>query len=408
VKRGLKKAGPFSRRKIWLIGIICVLLIATAVVLGGCKIVGYNMNSPGLADSDHLVTYNMRMATDSLQTLRGTVALRIPSAWDVISVQFAGVLSGNATYSANIVNYFNSVWEAKTPLDPGHNGPKNGYKWWAGYSPPREWFVDEEVQVTIHLNTHGRGGTYYLDFVTGWTTNANPAAETGGNRSNWEYGAQGWPANPYPGVRLDDQIILHCFNDVQPGHPFYTAIQGLGAAGIINGYGPQAGGSYEFRPANSVYRAQYTKFICNALNVAGVPGFTVAEGMTPPVNFPDLGPDNPADLYPHEYIWTAYGHNIIKGYLNGTFQPYIVISRQHVITMTVRALQGLAASPLTDPPPGYSGLWGGDMYPEHAANARIAEYNHLLDGIPLASGIAGMPRQEVAQIMWNMINLLTP
>ncbi len=398
---------PSRAKKICVLTVVAALLIALAVLAAGCKIVGYNMNSPGLADSDHLITYDMKMATDSLQALRGTVALRIPSEWDVTSVQFAGALSGNALYSASIADYFSTVWEAK-PTDPGHNGPKDGYKWWAGYSPPREWFVDEEVQVIIHVDTHGRGGTYYLDFVTGWTTNANPATEVGSSRSNWEYGAGAWPGNPYPGVRLDDQIVLHCFNDVMPGHPFYTAIQGLGSMGLINGYGPQSGGSYEFRPANTVYRAQYAKMITGAMDAAGAPSFTVAESMVPPVNFPDLGPDNPTDLYPHEYVWVAYQHNITKGYLDGTFQPYIPISRAHVITMTVRALQGLAMNPLTAPPPDYVGLWGSDMLPEHAGNTRIAEYNGLLNGIPLASGNAGMPRQEVAQIMWNMIDLMSP
>jgi len=178
--------------------------------------------------------------------------------------------------------------------------------------------------------------------------------------------------------------------------------------GLINGYGPQSGGSYEFRPTNTVFRAQFAKMITGAMDAAGAPGYAVVEGMTPPVNFSDLGPDNAADLYPHEYVWVAYQHNITKGYLDGSFQPYIPISRAHVITMTVRALQGLASNPLTAPPADYNGLWGGDMLPEHAANARLAEFNGLLNGIPLASGNAGMPRQEVAQIMWNMIDLLSP
>jgi hypothetical protein len=75
--------------------------------------------------------------------------------------------------------------------------------------------------------------------------------------------------------------------------------------------------------------------------------------------------------------------------------------------MTVRALQAIEPSPLTDPPPGFIPTWGLDMLPEHMANARIAEYNGLLDNIPLASGVASMPRQEVAQVMWNTFNLLT-
>ncbi|MCL5736533.1 MAG: S-layer homology domain-containing protein, partial [Actinobacteria bacterium] len=208
-------------------------------------------------------------------------------------------------------------------------------------------------------------------------------------------------------VALDQSITLYCFTDVLPDSPNYDAIQGLGSLGIIQGYGPDGGGYFQFRGTNSVMRAQYTKFITGALNAAGETGYNPVEGMAAPVTFSDLGADNPADLYPHEFVWTVWSHGIVKGYDDGTFRPYIPIQRGHVISMTVRALQGIEPSPLMEPPVGYMPTWGNDMLPEHKANARIAEYNGLLDNIPLASGVASMPRQEVAQVMWNMLNLLT-
>jgi hypothetical protein len=55
--------------------------------------------------------------------------------------------------------------------------------------------------------------------------------------------------------------------------------------------------------------------------------------------------------------------------------------------------------------------WGNDLLPEHQANARIAQYNNLLAGLPLtttaSNANASMPRGECAQVLWNMMNLIT-
>ena len=391
---------PAGRKRLWTPAVAVASLVAAAALLGGCvAISNVQLNGGVAAGPDHEMSLECTAALSATYAIRGVIAIRIPSAWEVKSVTLTGpAVTGAVTRSTVMEDVYATDWEATAGARH-----KVGYKWWVGYSAAKAWAIGDTSGVVISIDTHGRGGTYLLDFATGIAGEDDP--EDPADKNYWQMGSAG--AAP-TGLLLGQQIILHCFTDVQPGHLFYTAIQGLGAKGIVQGYGPGAEGYYDFRPANSVYRAQYTKFVCNALNAVGIPGFTVAEGMAVPVDFPDLGRDDPADLYPHEYVWTAYGHNIIKGYLDGTFKPYAVISRAHVITLTIRALQGLASSPLTGPPPGYSGLWGGDMLPEHAANARLAEYNHLLDGIPLASGNAGMSRQEVAQITWNMMNLLRP
>jgi hypothetical protein len=177
----------------------------------------------------------------------------------------------------------------------------------------------------------------------------------------------------------------------------------MAAKGLIGGYAT-VGGYSEFRPTNSVFRAQFAKMIDGAL------GFTVDEAMAAPINFTDLGSDDPASLYPHEYAWVAYSNNIIKGYSDGIFRPYAAISRGQVVTMTVRALLARSPSLLTLPPEGYVQSWGKDLPPEHRENARIAEYNHLLAGLPLtttaSNANAPMPRGEVAQVLWNMMGLI--
>jgi hypothetical protein len=207
-------------------------------------------------------------------------------------------------------------------------------------------------------------------------------------------------------VLLDQEITLYCFTDVPSSADYYEAIQGMGAAGLIGGYpfGSGSGGYREFRPTNPVLRAQYAKMVVGAL------GREVDEDMIAPVDFHDLGRDQSDNLYPHEYVWTAYADGIIKGYADGTFKPYTAISRGHAVTMTVRALLKLHPSVLKRVPDTFVQTWGKDLLPEHSANARIAEYNDLLAGLPLnsaaASGNAPMSRGEVAQLLWNMMALI--
>lgn len=399
-----RSAKPSRRRKLLALGVFSVLLIAMVVMLGGCvNITSINIGGNVPAGSNHLISMNLVANTDTSGPIRGVVAVRIPSAWDVKTVTFAGAFNGAATESAVMEGVYATEWETMT--GPGYNGHKDQYKWWVGYTPEAEFSTGDTSTATIAFDSHGRGGTYLLDFVLGIAQAADPEGDPAADKGFWQLGSAGLDPT---GVSLDQSITLYCFSDVQPSDPFYNAVQGLGALGVIQGYGPQAGGYYEYRGLNSVNRAQYTKFICNALTAGGVPGYLPVEGMAAPVNFSDLGIDNPADLYPHEYVWTAYSMGVVKGYLNGSFQPWTSIQRGHVISMTVRALQALALSPLTEPPAGFAQSWGNDMLPEHKANARIAEYNNLLVGIPLASGVASMPRQEVAQVMWNMLALLAP
>ena len=336
-----------------------------------------------------------------LSPVRGVVAIRIPSAWEVKSVSFSGeALNGVATESAVMEGVYATEWE--TTPGVGHNGHKDGYEWWVGYSPASSFATGDSGVVAISIDSHGHGGTYLLDLAFGVAAPDEP--EDPDDKALWQIGSAG--LNP-TGVMLDRSITLYSFTDVPPADSYFPAIQGLGALDVVHGYGPGPDGSYEFRPANVVTRAQFAKLICGALNAAGVPGFAPTEAMEPPVNFRDLGADDPLDLYPHEYVWTAWDHGIVKGYSSTSFRPYEHIQRGHVITMTVRALRALDDDPLREPPADFVPEWGSDMLAEHKANARIAEYNHLLDGVPLADGVAPMPRQEVAQVMWNVLDLLT-
>ncbi len=390
------------RKRLLVLGGAAVLVVVLAVLLSGCvTISSVNTGSGADAGSNHQISMTLTATTDATGPIRGVFAIRIPTAWDVKTVAFTGALNGAATRSTVMEGVYATEWEAQ-PVGAGYNGPKAGYKWWVGYSPANTWATGDTTLVTVNVDTHGRGGTYMLDFVTG-VADQGPALadieDIANDKQLWYIGSAG------TGAVLDQAVTLYSFTDVHPDATYYTAIQGMASRGLIEGY-PTAGGYSEFRPSNSVYRAQFSKMIDGAL------GLPVNEAMAAPVNFSDLGSDAPADLYPHEYVWTAYSNNIIKGYTDGTFKPYTAIMRGHVVTMTVRALQAKYPAALTIPPDGFVQTWGNDLPAEHKANARIAEYNNLLAGLPLTttatSGTASMPRGEVAQVLWNMMSLITP
>jgi hypothetical protein len=161
-------------------------------------------------------------------------------------------------------------------------------------------------------------------------------------------------------------------------------------------------GGKEFRPNNDVVRWQFAKMICGALAIP------VDESLVS--TFPDLGPDNPASLEPHDYVAAATNNNIIKGYADGTFRAYTTISRAQVITMVVRGMKALKPGVLQAPPAGYSSTLGTFDTGEHSENMRWADFNGLLTGV---TGFqAGwdpwtkMSRGEVAQVLWNTMALL--
>ncbi|HLA80199.1 MAG TPA: S-layer homology domain-containing protein, partial [Thermoleophilia bacterium] len=283
-------ARSFKKRKLLTVGAFAAVLIGLMVLVGGCvTITTINIGGNVPAGSNHLISMTLTATTDATSPIRGVIAIRIPAAWDIKTVSFTGALTGGATESAVMEGVYATEWESMT--GDGYNGHKDGYKWWVGYSAASTFASGDISTVTIAFDSNGRGGTYLLDFVMGIADATTPEADPAANSGFWQIGSAG--LNPI-GVSLDQAITLYCFTDVLPGTPYFDAIQGLGARAIIQGYGPQAGGYFEFRGTNSVMRAQFTKFITGALNAAGIAGYDPVEGMMPPVNFPDLGPDNPA------------------------------------------------------------------------------------------------------------------
>ena len=189
------------------------------------------------------------------------------------------------------------------------------------------------------------------------------------------------------------------FRDVGDSHPYKTAIDDLYRAGIIAGYTVPDG--VEFRPENAVWRAQFAKMIDITM------GLPAMEGATS--HFVDLGPNDPASLYPHEYVAAAYSWGITAGLTPTTFGPYEDITRAQVITMIVRAAQQLRSGALVVPPSEYVPLVP-RFSDTHDLNLAIAEYNGLLK-LLVGYGATWDPwaaatRAEVAQMLFNLRTLL--
>lgn len=192
--------------------------------------------------------------------------------------------------------------------------------------------------------------------------------------------------------------VSAAFPDVPATHPYYAAISAMAAQGIIGGYTDGT-----FGPDKLVLRKHFAKMIVGAM------GLAVSEAdwqdASPP--FTDCGPDDPASLYPHDYIAVAKAHNLTAGKTPTTFAPEANITRAQMVTMVVRAAQnsGITLDPV---PAGYAGTFNTYSDPTHGANVKLAEANGLLAGLQVtgeaSAWMAGnATRGEVAQILWNLM-----
>jgi alpha-tubulin suppressor-like RCC1 family protein len=195
-------------------------------------------------------------------------------------------------------------------------------------------------------------------------------------------------------------LVAKVFTDVPPENPYYTAISAMADRNIISGY---LDGT--FGPEGPVLRAQFAKMIVGAM------GLPVTEDdwqdSNPP--FTDFGPDDLANLYPHDYIAVAKAHNLTAGVTATTFAPWARITRAQMVTMVVRAAQnsGIALNPVGAD---YAGPFEDYSDPTHGANVHLADYNGLLQGLQV-SGAASTwmegdaTRGEAAQVLWNLMQV---
>lgn len=215
-------------------------------------------------------------------------------------------------------------------------------------------------------------------------------------REGLSRGRVGWSAGSWPSTEVWT-AVFPLFDDVGFGH-YFEAIQGMAERGLIAGY-PKASGAADFRPENDVLRAQFAKMICGALRL-----FVSEDAVLPP--FTDLGPDNPTDLYMHEYVAAAYAAGITTGTTATTFSPYASITRAQAVTMVYRGARQLHPGLLAQPPAGWSGSLG-NFSPTHQAAMQALEFNGILAQLegfgPGWDPWQQASRAEVAEILWQLM-----
>ncbi len=194
---------------------------------------------------------------------------------------------------------------------------------------------------------------------------------------------------------LGPAAAVPSFSDVPTTYPYYQAIQGMAAAGVINGTG---GGL--FQPGAPVTRQQFAKMIVKSL------GLTVTGTEVCPFTDVSKGGSGPDPLYPDKYVAVCAAHGITTGKTATTFAPYDNITRAQISTMMVRAAQNLEPGTLVTAPAWFQSSWG-DFSPVHAPSANTAEYDGLFEGLQLAffkDPTVSATRGEVAQLLWNLKN----
>ena len=198
------------------------------------------------------------------------------------------------------------------------------------------------------------------------------------------------------------------FADVPGQHRFRTAILAMDELEIAGGYplpgitgGHVSDGKNRvFRPEATLLRAQFAKMICEAFDLP------VSEGLRSA--FTDLGADDPANLYPHEYVAALTASGVIKGKTATRFDPYAPVTRAQAVTLLVRALDAFEPGLLKN----ISGQAPGAYYwePPHLDNLRRAYANDLLsstiDWLQRWDARVACSRGEAAQMLWNALELM--
>ena len=164
---------------------------------------------------------------------------------------------------------------------------------------------------------------------------------------------------------------------------------------MVEGYDTPRG--REFRSAGPLLRAQFAKMICGAMDLS------VTEALRSP--FVDLGPQDPADLYPHEFVAAAWLHGYSRGVTPLEFAPWRALTRAQAVTMIARAARDADPAHWSDPSPQTIPA-PGDFDPEHAPNLALLEIHGITSGLrgygPGWDPWATASRGEAAYLLWRL------
>lgn len=168
------------------------------------------------------------------------------------------------------------------------------------------------------------------------------------------------------------------YSDVKEDDNYYEAIEMLSKLNILTGDDKDGDGVMDFRPNDTITRAEVAAVVCRIQNLNGL-----SQTATP---FTDV----PSSHWASGYVAQAAGQGIINGYGDGNFGPEDEVTYEQAVKMFVETL-------------GYTlfvNANGG--YPTGHLTA-AARYG-VLDGVVGASVGAQATRGQVAQMAFNAID----
>lgn len=145
--------------------------------------------------------------------------------------------------------------------------------------------------------------------------------------ASWQSPAYSEPYwNDFSKIDLSEPTLFRHFNftDITDNAWFSAYAYHMANLGIMKGYD-----NNEFRPAQNITRAEFTKTIISAYEIKYGETFT---NVIPLEGFSDIHSN---DWY-YSYVNTAKTMNLITGYQDGSFRPNQPITRAEAVTILVR------------------------------------------------------------------------
>ena len=168
------------------------------------------------------------------------------------------------------------------------------------------------------------------------------------------------------------------YSDVAETDNYAEAIETLSMLGILTGDDADGDGVMDFRPADTITRAEVAAIVCR------IQGLNVANQTTTP--FVDV----PSTHWASGYVAQAAGQGIINGYGDGNFGPDDNVQYEQVIKMLMETLgYNLFAADNGGYPTGYL-----------TAAQRYGVLEGVIGGAPYTEANRGM----VAQMVYNAID----
>lgn len=123
-------------------------------------------------------------------------------------------------------------------------------------------------------------------------------------------------------------LLAQSFGDVNEDYVHYQAIEFLKSEDVVQGYPVEEGKDPEFRPDNTIIRAEALKMILEFLDID-------SENAVSNEEFEDV----PEDQWFYPYVIKARSLGVVQGYGDGTFQPGRELSVVEALKILIEAAE---------------------------------------------------------------------